>query len=132
MIVLDTHVLVWWVNGGGELSLAASNAITDAVASGRGVQVSAISAWEIAMLVDNGRLALSMDLDDWLATVAAIPDLRIMPVTARVAVQSTRLPGAFHADPADRMIVAFVREQNATLATADRRIQAYPHVRWLW
>lgn len=132
MNVLDTHTLIWWVNGGDALSPAASEAIVDAVSRGTGVQVSAISAWEIAMLVSKGRLALSMDLDDWLATVAAIPDVRIVPVTAQVAVQSTRLPGAFHADPADRMIVALAREQNATLITADHRIQAYPHVRWLW
>jgi len=126
MIVLDTHVLIWWVNGDERLSPRARTAIEHELL------VSAISAWEVAVLIAKGRLALTMDIDDWLATVAAIEGVRFIAVEAEVAVQSARLPGAFHADPADRMIVALARHHSAPLLTADARIQAYPHVKTVW
>ncbi|TGG93587.1 type II toxin-antitoxin system VapC family toxin [Natronospirillum operosum] len=133
MIVLDTHVLVWWVNGSGQLSLNAKNAIEDERVSEEGlVLVSAISAWEIAMLVRADRLTLTMSVDDWLDTVAAIEGVRFVPIDNEVGVESTRLPGAFHKDPADRMIVALARHMNAPLATADNKIRAYKHVKSIW
>ncbi len=59
MIVLDTHTLIWWVDGGAQLSQAALAAITEELHREDGlILVSAISAWEIAMLVEKGRLAL--------------------------------------------------------------------------
>ncbi|GGX52184.1 twitching motility protein PilT [Saccharospirillum salsuginis] len=94
--------------------------------------VSSISSWEIAMLVDKGRLALTMDVEDWLEVAAEIDGLRFEPVDNEVAVQSTRLPGDFHKDPADRMIVALARHINAPLVTADEKIRAYKHVRSIW
>ncbi len=132
MIVLDTHVLIWWVSGDSRLSASAQQAIEQEMARQGDILVSAISAWEIAMLVEKGRLALTMDLDEWLDTVESIETVTLVPITPRVAVQSTRLPGDFHTDPADRLIVALTRETNATLLTADGKIQAYPHLKWLW
>lgn len=132
MIVLDTHALVWWVNDDVNLTAAARQAIEGTLQSDDQVLVSAITAWEIAMLVERGRLSLVMSIDDWLSAVASIEGLEIVPVSHMVAVQSTRLPGEFHKDPADRMIVALARERNATLVTADERIQRYPHVRFVW
>lgn len=72
MIVLDTHALIWWVNGDKQLSAKARKAIETELSSEGQVIISAISAWEIAMLVAKGRLALTMDIDDWLETVASI------------------------------------------------------------
>lgn len=132
MIVLDTHVLVWWVNGSADLSDKAGRAIRKALRTGVPLLVSAISAWEIAMLVRKGRLALTMDVTAWLATVATIEGLRFIPVDNETAVQSVELPGEFHTDPADRMIVALARRHSAPLITADRRLHAYPHVRTSW
>lgn len=132
MIVLDTHALIWWVTGDSQLSAPARAAIEGAVDAGQRVLVSAISAWEIAMLVERGRIALAMDLDEWLAAVESLDGVSIVPLTAHVAVQSATLPGDFHKDPADRMIVALARERNAALVTADEKIQRYPHVRWVW
>lgn len=106
VIVLDTHTLIWWVNGDKQLSAKAKKAIESELPDGE-VFVSAISAWEVAMLVAKGRLALTMDIDDWLETVAAIEGVSFVPVNTDVAVQSVRLPGEFHPDPADRIIVAF-------------------------
>lgn len=133
MIVLDTHALVWWVNGDDRLSARARDLIEQTVAAtGRRVLVSAISAWEIAMLVERGRIALAMDLDEWLQAVESLEGVALVPVSAQAAVQSATLPGDFHKDPADRLIVALAREQNAVLVTADDKIQRYPHVRWAW
>ena len=132
LIVLDTHVLIWWINGDARLSLTAKTVIDEALAAAGQVMVSAISAWEIALLVERGRIALAMDLDEWLRAVESIEGLALVPITSHVAVQSATLPGEFHKDPADRMIVALAREQNAVLVSADEKIQRYPHVRWVW
>ena len=133
MIVLDTHVLVWWVNGGDELSTDARGEIEREQAVDDGlILVSSISAWEIAMLVSRDRLTLTMSIDDWLETVGQIPAVRFVPVDNDVGVESTRLPGEFHKDPADRLIVALARHLNSALVTADEKIRAYRHVRTVW
>jgi PIN domain nuclease of toxin-antitoxin system len=84
------------------------------------------------MLVAKGRITLGMDVTEWLDTVQTIPGVALLPLSAKIALDSTRLPGRFHDDPADRMIVATARAENAPLATADRHILAYPHVRTIW
>jgi PIN domain nuclease of toxin-antitoxin system len=133
LIVLDTHVLLWWANGDSQLSSKAKKTIQREQSSAEGlILVSAISAWEIAMLVEKGRLTLTMSVDDWLAAVGEIEPLRLVPVDAHVAVEATRLPGEFHKDPADRIIVALARQLNASLVTADEKIRAYKPVRTVW
>jgi PIN domain nuclease of toxin-antitoxin system len=94
--------------------------------------VSSISAWEIGMLVHRGRLTLNMDVDSWLAEVDKIPAVEFVSVDNSVAVKSTSLPGEFHKDPADRMIVALARQTSYPLITADEKILAYKHVKTLW
>lgn len=133
MIVLDTHALLWWGNGDPQLSQGALKAIEQELQADDGeILISAISAWEIALLVEKGRLTLSMATDDWLDTVEEIEGVRFVAVDAATAVESTRLPGEFHKDPADRMIVALARHFNAELVTADEKITAYRHVRSVW
>ncbi len=132
MIVLDTHALIWWASQDPRLSPGARKLIDDTLVNGGSVLVSAISAWELAQLVDRGRIALAMDLDEWLRAVESIEGVTIVPVSAQTAVHSVNLPGEFHKDPADRMVVALARERNAVLVTADEKIQRYPHVRWTW
>ena len=131
MIVVDTHALIWWVNGDAQLSARANTAIEEAQQATR-VLVSAISIWEIAMLVGRGRIALAMDLDQWLSAVQGLKGVDVSPLSAQVAMQSANLPGEFHKDPADRLIVALAREQNAPVITPDQKIQRYTHVRWVW
>lgn len=126
MIVLDTHALLWWVSGDAQLSQNALEAIKRELEANDGeILISAISAWEIALLVDKGRLSLSMAVDDWLDTVQEIDGVHFVAVDAATAVESTRLPGEFHKDPADRMIVALARHFNAELVTADEKITTY-------
>ena len=133
MIVLDTHVLLWWLNGDSSVSSRARGAIQGEQQDEDGlILVSAISAWEIAMLVQKERLTLTMDVEDWLGVAAEIERLRFVPLDTELLVQSTRLPGTFHSDPADRMIVALARHLNVPLVTSDQKIRAYKHVRTLW
>jgi PIN domain nuclease of toxin-antitoxin system len=127
MIMLDTHILVWWVSGAQPLTAAMRKAINAQLDDGR-ILVSSISAWEIAMLVAHDRLVLSMDVDRWLETVQQIEAVRFVPVDNEIGVKSCQLPGEFHKDPADRVIVATARQFAAPLLTADERILAYPHV----
>lgn len=131
MIVLDTHALVWWVTGDPILSKNAKTAI-EREQNGGDIVVSSISAWEIATLVDRERLVLSMDVNSWLTTVAQVDSVRFLPVDVDVAVKSVELPGTFHKDPADRIIVATARKLAARLVTKDEKIRAYSHVKTIW
>lgn len=132
MIVLDTHALIWWISDDARLASSAKTVIENTLTGSGQVMVSAISAWELALLVERGRVALAMELDEWLRAVESIEGVSFVPITAALAAQSVNLPGEFHKDPADRMIVALARELNAQLVTADEKIQRYPHVRWAW
>lgn len=132
MIVLDTHALIWWVNGDKLISQRALKAIKKELSGEGQVMISAITAWEIAMLVAKGRLALTMDIDDWLKTVASVEGVSFVPVDNDLAVQSVRLPGAFHPDPADRLIVALARHYSVPLVTADAKIKDYQYVKTIW
>ena len=132
LIVLDTHVLIWWVSGARALSRDAMKRIeSNAVIEG-GILVSSISAWEIAMLVAGNRLVLPMDVDAWLAEIARIPAIVFVPVDNAIAVKSASLPGQFHKDPADRMIVTLARQLSLELITSDEKILAYAHVKTVW
>ena len=132
MIVLDTHTLLWWASGDKvKLSPAAIQAIEGQLTAGK-IVVSSISAWELAVLVSKGRIALSMDVEAWLKVAAEIPSVSFVPVDNEIAVKSVELPGEFHKDPADRLIVATARMLAAPLVTADDKIRAYPHVKTIW
>jgi len=132
MIVIDTHVLVWWVSGSDSLSDAADKIIKDTLNSNDEVIISSISAWEISMLIEKGRLVLSMDVESWFDEVSQIDGVRFMPVDNEISIKSTMLPGEFHKDPADRMIVATARKLAVPLITADETIIHYEHVKTIW
>ncbi len=120
------------MSGDGKLSQKAKRAIAKHQAQDRSILISSISAWEIGMLVNRGRLTLNMDVDSWLAEVEKIPAVEFVPVDNSVGVKSTCLPGEFHKDPADRMIVALARHTSFPLITADEKILAYKHVKTIW
>ena len=132
MIVLDTHALVWWVNGSESLSANARQAIDDTLASDSEVLISSISAWEIAMLINKGRLVLSMDVASWLDEVSQIDGVRFVPVDNEISIKSTLLPGEFHKDLVDRMIVATARKFSIPVVTADEKLIQYAHVKTIW
>jgi len=123
-VLLDTHALVWLLEGNERLGPTARNLIKTA-ASNDVLWVSAITPWEIAMLVSKGRLSLAQDVGEWLQEALAQPGVRLQSLSPEISVASTRLPGEFHADPADRIIVATARHLGAVLVTDDKLIVGY-------
>jgi PIN domain nuclease of toxin-antitoxin system len=123
VIVLDTHVLVWWVAEPGKLSLRARRAVKTGVAA-RALVTSAISIFEIATLLRRGRLVLGTDTDRWFHALHALPELTVEPVSAEVASAAGACPDDFPGDPADRIIAATARVLGAKLVTADRSLRS--------
>jgi len=132
MLVIDTHVLIWFVNGSKELSSKAKKAIKSVMSKEGEIIISSISALGISMLILKGRLVLSMDIESWLDQVKQIEGFRFMAVNNEIGYKSTILPGEFHKDPADRMIVATARKLAVPLVTADEKIRKYEHVKTIW
>ena len=126
MIILDTHVWVWWVHQDDRLSTKAKAFI--AQHETRHIGVSAISCWEVAKLVERGRLRLPMATNQWLHAALAYPGVKLLELTPDIAADACSLPGQFHADPADQIIVATARHFNSDLVTMDQRILSYPDV----
>lgn len=132
VIVVDTHVLLWWFSGEiRKLSARAWKAI-DLERSGGTIFVSSITAWEIAILADRGRIGLTTDALSWLEKVSRIEAIKFVPVDNEITVRSTQLGPEFHKDPADRFIVATCQKLAAPLVTADKNIRRYPHIRTIW
>ena len=129
MILLDTHIWVWWVGGNPRLTAAQRRHVDVHEKTGLGVSVS--SCWEVAKLVELNRLELRCPVGEWLEQALAYPGVRLLYLTPRIAVESTQLPGSFHRDPADQMIVATARIRAYPLLTADAGILRYPHVKTL-
>ena len=124
MIVVDTHVLIWAVDGHARLGRTARAALEEAGRTA-GIGVSAITPWEIVLLADNGRLRLGCDAAVWIDTALDLPGVHLIPIEPAIAIDGVRLPGSFHADPADRFIVATARYCGAPLLTADGAILKY-------
>ena len=126
MIVLDTHIWVWWVHGGDELTKTQVKVIE--AHESNDIGVSAISCWEIAKLVEYRRLELPCSLKDWFDQALSYPGIGLLELTPEIAAESTQLPGEFHRDPADQIIVATARVHGCPLVTSDGKILKYPHV----
>lgn len=128
MIILDTHIWIWWVQGDSRLSQQQQTWIQQYMPQGLGVSI--FSCWEVAKLVEKGRLTLPSAIDEWLEAALSYPGVRQLELTLPIIIESTQLAG-FHADPADQIIVATARIQNCPLLTADQKILAYPNVQTL-
>jgi PIN domain nuclease of toxin-antitoxin system len=126
VIVLDTHIWIWWAHGDRHLTSAQQQVISAQEEAGLGV--SAISCWEVAKLVEYNRLLLPCPVRDLLEQALSYPGVRLLELTPQIAVDSTELPGEFHKDPADQIIVATARVHGVRLLTADDTILQYPHV----
>ncbi len=129
MIVLDTHIWYWWAGNSPKLTSRQCDLIENAITDGIGVSI--ISCWEIAKKVQIGKLELDRPVAEWLQFATANPAVQVLPLTREIAVESCQLPGQFHRDPADELIVATARIHSLALLTADDKILAYPHVRLL-
>jgi PIN domain nuclease of toxin-antitoxin system len=129
MILLDTHIWIWWVDENPQLSQRHTQLIQDNEQEGLGI--SAISCWEVAKLIERGRLQLACSIEEWMEQAVAYPGLHVLPLTPQIAIESTKLLEPFHRDPADQIIVATARIHDLSLLTMDRLILDYPHVRTL-
>ena len=124
VLLLDTHVWLWLMSREGNMKPSAIRVVEEAAHFGL-VGVSAISVWEVAMLEAKGRIRLSKDCLSWVNEALRAPGLGLIPLTPEIAVDSSRLPGVFHGDPADRILVATARRQGAILLTRDEKILSY-------
>lgn len=124
VLLLDTHVWLWLVGGAEPLKRPVLSAVEGAARRGR-IRVSAISVWEVAMLEARGRIRLAKDCLAWVQEALSAPGTSLVPLTPEIAVESSRLPGEFHGDPADRILVATARLLGGTLLTRDARILTY-------
>lgn len=129
MKILDTHIWIWLVDQSSQLTKDYAEAVRQDETKGLGVSV--ISCWETAKLVELGRLQLSIAVEDWIEAALNYPNIKLLNLTPEIAVESTRLPGDFHKDPADQMIVATARIYDVPLVTMDNKIRDYPHVKLL-
>ena len=128
MIILDTHIWIWWVDNNSRLTQRQRELINTYQSSGLGVSI--ISCWEVAKLVENNRLILSCSVDEWLNGAITYPCVQLINLNLDIIVASTQLIG-FHRDPADQLIVATSQVYNCSLLTADKKILAYPNVKTL-
>lgn len=123
--LLDTHTWLWWAQG--EL-MRFSPGLLAAMQKAEKVRelgVSAMTLWELAMLESKARIELGSECRLWLENALVRTRVTLIPMTPAIAVDSTRLPGDFHGDPSDRLIVATTRAENAILLTNDRKILDY-------
>jgi len=131
LIVIDTHVLVWWLTRAPGLSRKAERTLAAHADPGQ-IVVSAISLLEIATAIRRRRLRLSMPLDQWLADMNSLPEIRVESVSADIAILAGGLAEPIHADPADRLIVATASTLGVPLVTGDKKLQAYKGVKTIW
>lgn len=125
MIVLDTHIFLWLINGNKEITTSGYLSVINKAIKYNSIIIPAICLWEISMLVSKQRIILHENTLDWLKNATSAPGISVYPISPDVAYESTILPGAFHGDPADRMIVATTRVINGTLLTFDKEIITY-------
>lgn len=131
MIVLDTHVWIWWLSNPEKLSSKATEVINNEIQDD-GIVISSISTWEIALLVTRGRLEISIDVRDWIRKTEGLSFVTFMPVDNTIALRSVSLPGNFHSDPADRIIAATAMTMGLPLVTCDEKILSYTHLQTIW
>jgi len=124
VILADTHVVVWAVEENRRLGPNARRLLIEAAAVDA-LFISVVSCWEIAMLAERGKLALSLEVSLWIERNLNRPGVRWAQLEPAISVDSVRLPGSFHNDPADRWLVATARHFGLPLLTADRAILAY-------
>ncbi len=123
-LLFDTCAVIWAGNGD-DLSEEATEAINRAYHSGNEVSVSAITAWELGLLVSRSRLRLTQPVNEWFRAFLKASGCRLEPLLHDILISSSFLPGSPPKDPADRMVIATARQNGMTIVTRDRQILGY-------
>jgi PIN domain nuclease of toxin-antitoxin system len=123
-LLLDTHILLWLDSGSERLCASTRDLIDTCRREGGTVQVSAVSVWEIAVLVDTGRIGLDLPVAVWIERFAAQPGIELLPLSCRAAALAYQLHHLAHRDPGDRLLIATAIERSCPLVTYDTRITA--------
>lgn len=126
MVVLDTHVAVWWAGDLRKLGRAARARLEGEDRLG----IPAIVFWEVALLVRRQRLDLGMPVSEWARAIQTVPRVEALPLTAEIAVRADDLE--MHPDPADRFIVATALHHDVPLVSKDRLMRSLRFVETLW
>lgn len=128
-LLLDTCTIIWAISEPERLSARARQALTDAESE---VLYSPLSCAEVAWAAERGRLEIDRHWRIWFRHYVTLNAWLEIPIDLSIVEEAYSLPGAFHADPVDRILVATSRLKGLLLVTGDRKILDYPHVQWLW
>jgi PIN domain nuclease of toxin-antitoxin system len=131
VIVLDTHIVLWLVLNPQKLSRPATRAIRRAEREG-GVAIASITLWEIAQLVDEGRVRVHGSTERFLDSLCESPGLVVLDITPEVAALAFQFPAGLPKDPADRLIAATARAHGVPLVTRDQPLQDCPLLDTVW
>lgn len=129
-ILLDTHVWIWLMEGNESLSITFRKTV-DRIQGQEGILISPISIWEVGMLAEKRRITIDMDCMDWVTQALSQPGIALAPITPQIAIESCRLPGQIHGDPADRLLLATAHYENAVLITCDSKLLEYGNERFV-
>ena len=127
MIVIDTHIWIWWVHGHTDLKPWMRDLLLKHESSGIGISV--ISCWEIARLVADSKLDLNRPVASWFGYAFDYPGVQLLDLSPGISIDANQLPGEIHKDPADRIIIATARVFGCELLTADQTILNYSGVK---
>lgn len=123
-LLLDTHIWIWLMLGDEKIKSSFKNHVENQIEN-ENILISPISIWEVGMLVEKKKIEIQMDCLDWIEQALYTTGIVLAPITPRIAIQSTRLPGTIHSDPADRILIATSYENNAVLVTHDQKLIKY-------
>ena len=124
-LLLDTHIALWLDSGDDRLRASTRALIDGCWRNGGTIFLSAITAWEIALLVDTGRIDLDIPVEAWINRFLERPGIEAVPLDHRAASRTYRLHHLEHRDPADRLLIATAIELVCPLVTYDERIARF-------
>jgi PIN domain nuclease of toxin-antitoxin system len=125
LLLLDTHIALWLDSGDDRLRASTRTLIDDCWRNGGTIFLSAITAWEIALLVDTGRIDLDIPVEAWIGRFLERPGIEAAPLGQHAASRAYRLHHLDHRDPADRLLIATAIELACPLVTYDERIARF-------
>jgi PIN domain nuclease of toxin-antitoxin system len=124
-LLLDTHVVLWLDSGDERLTPATRALIDGSWQAGGTIYLSAVTAWEVALLVDNGRVELDLPAAAWVERFLDRPGVEVVPLGHAAACRAYQLPHLEHRDPADRLLIATAIELACPLVTYEARIERF-------